>query len=214
MTIRIDDSDVQRGFRDLVDRQMPFVIAETINGVMIDAQKDALRTIHAAFLVRRPDFLRRTVKMVRFAKKRSQIAELAITGPGADIYAKFEEGGLKQPIRGKSLAIPRDVRRTKRDLITAKNKPRALINARKAFVIRTQAGVGLILERYGRKTAKKRRRVPGGSGRNTRVLYALSPKARIDDRLEFFDTVTRTFELRLDRQFEVAFTQALRTARR
>lgn len=212
MRIRIDDSDVQAGYRRMVDQQMPFIIAETINGLMLDAQKEVVRGIHARFKVREAGLIRRTVKIRKFAKKRDLSTDFALDGKGADILAKFEEGGTKRPVEGANLAIPQDVKANRAGLIIHRNRPRALIDARKAFLIRTPRG-GVILERYGRKTSKKRRRTDGGSGRKTRILYLLRPRVKIDDRLEFIDTVTKTFTIRFDRQFDLAFTRAMRTAR-
>lgn len=214
--IRVDAKPLTESLSALGQRQVPFALSKALNGVLIDAQAEVVRGVRARFTVRKPDFLRRAVKMVQFANRRTLTAALAVTGPNADVYIQHEDGGTKTPTSSRALAVPREVRRTKRDLITKGNRPRGL-NLTKAgtgpkatiykgdkrtFAIRSASGEGLLLQRTGRGRASR-----------LRLLYLFRRQAQLQPRLEFGDTVTQTIVERWDRQLDLAFTEAVRTAR-
>jgi hypothetical protein len=203
MKISVETKAARDMFDDLAAKQMPYVMSKTINGIMLDAQAEVVRGIHERFQIKNRQFVKYSVKMRKFAKKNSLTAELGIADQrGSDILAKFEEGGTKTATDGRTLAIPVGVPRGARG-VSPGNRPRTLIQAKKAFVIRTNeaTGAGVILGRRGR------------GGKEVRTLFVLTPRVKIDNRLRFHDTVARTFELRFDRHFDLAFTEAMRTAR-
>jgi hypothetical protein len=213
ITIRVDTTALTAAMSDLAKKQVPFALARTLNNVLIDAQSETIRTVRRGFVVRREDFLRRTVKMVQFASKNAPTAVLAITGPGGDIYAKHEAGGRKLP-RGRSLALPQQARRTKRDIISKANRPaafglqphgtsgRVLRGAKRTFAIRNADGTGALFQRTGR-----------GKRSLVRTLYTFTPSAGISARRFFGPTVVDAFETRFDRHFEINFAAAMRSAR-
>jgi hypothetical protein len=138
--------------RCLADRQrkqIPFALKEVVNDVALKAQAAERAHVAEAFTNRRPDFLKcEAVKVVDgfFTKQRPSIT----LGPSdkADFLRKFEEKSVKTPSTLASsagpslLAIPVDARRNTKDIITAKNRPRALLNSKAAQT--TAAGTGRV----------------------------------------------------------------------
>jgi hypothetical protein len=213
VTIRVDTTSLTEGMSDLGKRQVPFALSNTLNNVLIDGQKEAVRGIRARFQIRRDSFLQRAVKMQKFANRRDLTAQLAVTGPNADVFTQHEDGGTKTPRLARALAIPREVKRTKSQVIGKAQRPRALElkqvgssgvskGKRGTFAIRDAQGVGGIFQRTGK-----------GARSKVRLLYAYRRTAQLRPTLEFVDTVTETIAQRFDRQFEIAFTNAVRTAR-
>jgi hypothetical protein len=95
------------------------------------------------------------------------------------------------------------VRRTKRDLIRASQRPRAL-EGKRDFLVPMRDGRGfLLLQRRGR-------------GRNTKnvALYLLVKRARIKEKDVLYGPARRAFEKNFDRIFSRQLEQALATARR
>lgn len=203
-SIRTNAAEVALSLKDIPARQIPFALASTINIVVQDAQAAQVRAMHRAFQIRRADFLRRQVKIHQFASKRDLRAHLGFAGDRADVFAKFEAGGTKTPRGGRTIAVPVEARRNKRDLITAANRPKQLLAtaSKRAFLVRGADGDGVILQRVGR-----------GRRTKTRVLYGLTPRVQLPASLGFVDRVTETVMLRVARAAEVGFSRALASAR-
>jgi hypothetical protein len=98
----------------------------------------------------------------------------------------------------------------------------SLKGGRRTFAIRTKAGEGLILQRTGskQKRAKHNRIVGGnrmglwhGDRENTRVLFVIKPRVRVEGRHFFFPTFERTVLARLEVNLLAFMGHALRTAR-
>lgn len=214
--IRVDAKPLTESLSALGQRQIPFALSKALNGVLIDGQSEVVRGVRQRFTVRKPDFLTRAVKMVQFANRRTLTAVLAVTGPNADVYIQHEEGGQKVPRQARALAVPREVRRNKRELITKGNRPRGFglqkkgtgpkatmyQGEKRTFAIRSQNGEGLLLQRVGR-----------GKNSRVRLLYLFRRRVSLAPRLQFGDTVTQVILDRWDRQLDLAFTEAVRTAR-
>lgn len=110
-----------------------------------------------------------------------------------------ESGGIKR-VAGKRLAIPTQaVRRTKRDLVKASEKPLAL---KKAFPIKLKDGTTMLAMRRGRG-----RKAP------LQFLYTLSKQAKITPRLRFFETARRVVAAKWAQRFAEAMEYAIRTAK-
>lgn len=192
---------------DVVKRQIPFATSKMLNAVTIDVQEQERQGARSAFKVRRQTWLDRSFKITKFAKKNDLHTRLEISPPGdptkADIISKFEDGGTKTPT-GRSIAVPVDARRSKSDVITPANRPKALLAKGKAFLIRSQStGKGVIKQRKGR-----------GKRATEVVLYGLTKLARIPKRLSFFAIARATLKRQVNVRFEQALRDALRTARR
>lgn len=187
-------------------RQAAYALAQSINRTMLDVQQAERNALQSQFTVRRRDWLEKSYKMVKFAKKGDLLARLAISPPGApekaDILSKFETGGVKTPT-GKSVAVPVDAKRNGNGVITSANRPKRLIESGKAFVIRAK----------GKPTGVVKRRIGKGKGAREEVLYGLTPKAKIPKRLRFFETFRTVVKGSFVRNFQIAYKNALRTAK-
>jgi len=135
------------------------------------------------FKIRRPQFLKMSVKIKPFARKDSPSATVKIDSPGgrSDIFAKFEDMTIKGPFRGTSIAVPtRHVPRTGAGIIKKAWRPKSLLGGGKAgssdrllpgggvlvgnetiqgkkhvFLIRRSSGKGTIFMRINPRNAAK-----------------------------------------------------------
>jgi hypothetical protein len=111
------------------------------------------------------------------ANKRTLTASVFTTAPWMQLQ---ESGGTKQA-SGKRLAMPMlEVKRTKRDLIRANQKPKAL---QKAFHIKTKSGLEILAVRTGR-----------GKNSQLRLMYMLKRSATIKQRFGFHETAQRVVD--------------------
>jgi hypothetical protein len=240
INVSVDTSALKGRLRDIANKQIPFAKANAINEVAKLVQAEERTHIAKVFNVRRKQWVDMSVKITHFAKKQPgrTYAEVAIAPPGprgkADILAKFEEGGIKTP-RGKSIAIPDSVKRSKADIVTKGNRPKAfnfkLIGKgpkaevfkgdRRTFLIRRADGTGAIYQRYGGKRTRDRDHASGrfsvSSSRakdsNVRVLFTLTKDARIDKRLKFKAIAHKVIATRWGQEFKKAWDNAIRTAK-
>ena len=106
-----------------------------------------------------------------------------------------------KPPRGAALAIPRQVKRTGRGLISKQNRPSALLKRKRVFVEDVKGGTaGAIVQRVNRTT--------------TRILYYLTRKpAKIRPRFRFRETARDAARKAYPKEFGRAFAQAIATRR-
>lgn len=111
-----------------------------------------------------------------------------------------EEGGLKLP-KGEHLAVPQQgVRRTKKDLIPAGQKPKAL---KRSFVVwKTKSGP-MLFQRVGR-----------GKSSTIKPMYAFEKSVHIEARWQFVRTGIAKVKQVYGKIFTAAIKDALGTARR
>jgi hypothetical protein len=209
---------IQRG-----ERQIPFALQKAVNASMITAQQKQLKRMATVFTLRRPQFAKLSVKITKFAKKFDPVGEIAISPPGgrADIFAKFEQGGLKKPRDGHNLAIPiigSPVKRTKTSIVAVQNRPRILLG-----------GDSQVTDRTGKVRGVKRGKTFGGAfirpakdgkpamifvrqGKKLKLAYVLEPEAQIKPELDFVETITdsvkRTFSSDFTREFADAVAKS------
>jgi hypothetical protein len=191
-------ADVERALQGL-GRQLPFARAQLLNQLANAAQAETRKHVEARFTLRRRDFVLRTIYRKPgedFATKAVGLAAVRINEE-RDFLAKFEEGGIKRPREGRSVAIPVDARRNKSDIVTPANRPRAILQ-RPRFT-RTETR---IVQRVGR-----------GKAARQRVWYVLKRFVRIPARLGMVDAARRSTARDFDRLAAAAIDQALRTAR-
>jgi hypothetical protein len=197
-------------------KQLPFALSKAINSVLIKAQTAERTRIRATFTIRRPRFADLSVKITQFAKKTTLVGQIAIAPPGdtADIFAKFEAGGIKRPTKGANLAIPitgSPVKKTLRSVIQAKNRPRALLDQSQNT---TSTGKGKVGGAFLRPAKDGK---PAGifirTKQGLKLAYLLEPEAPIKPELHFVDTVTQTITREWASTFEQELANALRTAR-
>jgi hypothetical protein len=211
ITIRINTTDLTKNLDALATSQVPFATARALTQTGLDSQKAEQARIAALFTLRRPDFVQKQgVKLMGGIATKAKPSITFRVDPKADFLIKFETGAEKKPTGGEFLALPTDVRKTKRDLITASNRPRSLISrlgpvhgAGGVFVLRTQHGklVPGIYQRGGR------------GARKIKLLFAFERDALTPKLLGFVDTFSKTVQQRWQINFTTALADAIKTAR-
>ncbi len=113
---------------------------------------------------------------------------------------RHEEGGLKLPNK-EYLAVPQEgVKRTKKDLIPAGQKPKAL---KRSFIIwKTKSGP-MLFQRKGR-----------GKSSTIKAMYAFEKSAQIEARWQFVKTGIAVVKKVYGKIFAAALKDSLETARR
>lgn len=210
--IHLDLSAVTRQLTALEQRQLPFARSLALNRLGEAFQAAERDRMQRTFTLRRPAFiLREGVKRLGPAATKQNPTVTFGVSERADFLEKFEPGETKRPRSGTSLAIPQQVRRNKRDIITPGQRPRALIErlgqrkgAGRVFVLRERRGtIGPgVFQTTGRR---------GRAG--LKFLYSLRPDVQVDASLRFFDTAKRVAEQQWPRIFDEALAFAVRTAR-
>ena len=220
MRIELDvrDGEVTAFTRSVFARQMPFATARAINWTAKDFQGRQVGHMTETFTVRRPQFVKYSVKIRPFATKEKQEATVRIDSPGgrSDIFAKFEADRIKSPFGvGRSIAVPTEhVPRTGAGVIQRPWRPRTLLagngssttvrgrsvrGRRGTFLVRKPSGRGTLFQRTDKDTV-----VP---------LYQLVPQVGIEPDLRFVDNAEREINARWASHFTRSFEQAVRTAR-
>jgi hypothetical protein len=236
LSISFDVDPLVKELADTRQRQMPYAVMMTLNRTAEEAQ-EAIRqrifqrgfTVRSAITAR---FLANSIKFSRGdrATKTSAVARLRIEPPGkgggrSGLLGFLEEGGVRfsQFAIGNgatfgpgSVAVP--VRRTPTEQIPRNLYPSQtglqerrsieggstagrLKGKRGTFAVRTKAGEGIILQRTG----------PGK--RDTRVLFVIKPRVRVEGRHFFFPTFERTVLARFEVNLLAFMGHAMRTAR-
>jgi hypothetical protein len=201
--------DVQRALATMA-KQIPYARSRTTNGLALTAQKEIRQELGQHFTLRRPDFLRSSIR-VKLGNKANPVAELGVPPrAGSSIsenLALQEFGGTERPKHGRALAEPLQARPTKLAVTPPSRWPGAL---RRAFKIKT-AGQELILQRVGKAVKQSKR--SGKRDPNLRVQWALVPSLEVRPRWGF---VAKCFEVaKRDAQalFKREWLAAIRTAK-
>src|ERR1041384_474638 len=179
-------NQTQTGIRN-PEKQIRFAIASACTKGAKAVQAADKKALRGAFTIRTNwDEVGPYAVKVQAAKKNDNPI-VALAGTGADFIEKFirePEGStvLKLP-HGEFIAIPTtNVRRTKRDLIRAMQRPRAL-RGKEDFVIPLRNGTFGLFQRQGRKGQKK-----------AVLLYRLVKRARIKERDVLFGPAKKTLD--------------------
>lgn len=187
--IQVDEGNITESLAGL-SGQMRFAMSKALNTTATDAQRAIQDSLTAHFTLRRPDFIKRTIKRNKddFATKENLVASVRVD-PDRDFLAKFEENSEKVPTHGrKVIAIPTEaVRRTKASIIASQDRPARIMATRN-----TEAGRAFII-------GNAMYRVLGRGKRAVlQRVYTLKPRVGIRQRLGFVETanaaVSRTWE--------------------
>ena len=198
-------NQTQTGIRN-PEKQIRFAIASACTKGAKAVQAADKKALRGAFTIRTNwDEVGPYAVKVQAAKKNDNPI-VALAGTGADFIEKFirePEGStvLKLP-HGEFIAIPTtNVRRTKRDLIRAMQRPRAL-RGKEDFVIPLRNGTFGLFQRQGRKGQKK-----------AVLLYRLVKRARIKERDVLFGPAKKTLDAQLLGFYQQGIAQAIATAK-
>lgn len=188
-------------------KQMAFAVASSLTLTGKEIQAAEITAIDQTFTVRTNwNRVGPYAVKVQAAKKGDWPHPFALVGTAAEFIEKFLQGpagsvAIKLP-QGQFIAIPTsNVRRTKRDIIRAAQRPRAL-RGHHDFVLPMKSGRGMVLlQEQGR----------GKSKRNV-VLYLLVKSARIRERDPLFAPAEKVFVKRfatiLYQQIQKAYATA------
>lgn len=196
--IQVDATEIIDSLRGM-EGQMRFAMSKALNDTANDAQKAIQDGLGQRFTLRRPDFVKRTIKRNRedFATKEKLEAVVRID-PTRDVLAKHESGGTKTPRAGRAIALPTEhVRRTKAQIIGKAQRPKALLATGKAFAKGAQ-----LLTRVGR-----------GAKALLRVAYVFKPSVQIKPTLGFVDTANKAVDRQWAQRAQAAIDRVIATLR-
>lgn len=204
--IKVDTDRWGKYLTDLERIQIPFATSKALNSTALDIQRAERNRLLSVFTIRRPEWANRNIKITHFATKRELWATVGIVAPGdgtrSDILGKFENQTEKRP-RGEHIAIPIHAKRNARDIVTRANRPRQIIEAGRAFIVKSRkAGVELIA-----------RRLKQGQKTILQTLYLLVRRAPLTPNLKFVDTAKRVVDTRFDAHMDRELVKAIRTAK-
>jgi hypothetical protein len=171
-------------------KQLPFAVSLTLNKLAVKAQEDICGNVRKVFNNSNKwyDKRQRTGIKVSFADKQQLVASVYTRAHFAFIQ---EEGGIKKPYSGSSLAVPTG------------NIPKRQRNSK---ALRAVQGDRSIF-RLGSTIYKRI------SNQKLQRLYSLTPQAKIRPRFGFKRIAVNSFNKGFDRVFTESFNYAMRTAR-
>lgn len=212
--ITLDTKAVEAQLSALQRTQLPFARSLAINNLGLAFQKAERERLNTIFTLRRKDFVEKqgVKRLGPIATKADPTVTYGMDRK-ADFLQKFERDRTKLPTKGAGhmLAIPALVRRNKRDIVTAGNRPRALLQR---FATKKGAGQVFVIEKPKGKLGPGIYQTTGRQGKGAlKTLFTLKPQVSITPTLAFVETARKTAETQWARIFDDALAQALRTAR-
>lgn len=203
LNVKLDLKDFKKAMGSYAD-QAPFVVSKTINDVMKVAQTNAYAHYMSALNIRREQFLKRSIKIAKFAKKNDLTGIIGVGNLGnkitADILAKFEKAGPKIPYNGGRIAIPTSNVKLRATGVVAKSElPK---NLKKKVEITTKKGQQVLFTRKGK--GKKSELV---------AKYILKPVVQLDKRTDFQSLTVQYVRANLGSTFKKNFEAAIKTRR-
>lgn len=190
--VTVDTREVDRLLRGM-EKQIPFTTSVAINKTAENIRDEIIKTLPNKFTLRTSWWKPRTRYgfNVKPSNKRYLTAEVYTRAPW---MISHEYGEIRRP-RGTAFAVPTEnVKRTKKQLISKAQKPRAL---QYAFIVQSRKGAVLA------------QRIRGA----LRVMYGLEKQAPIKATLGFAATANRVANKLLMRNIEDAVEYAMRTAK-
>lgn len=216
ITIRLDVI-VNTASLEQAGSRLPRAISDGIADTLKFAQGKQRGRMQDRFTIRRSPFLNQSVKITQFPRVDRLSGELAIAAPvsapadRANVFGKFERGGLKKPRSGVSLAIPivgSIIKPNKRSIVKPQYSPKVLLNSGNGisfppgiFRVFLRGGARGSKVLLGEVAAKNRKgqgpRLPRARKgqaspdlREVRPLYLFVKQAPIKSSLDFVDGVS------------------------
>ena len=182
-------------------KQLPFALAGALTSTAFDVRKQIVdKTFPRDFNLKNKSFPK-TIFRVEKATKRNLIAAV-FDRKELDYLALQAKGGVKTAKDGRTIAVPtQHLKRLKSGKIAKSKRPRPLVDTPKVF-IRREGSKGQIVQR-----AK-------GKAKGIKVLYQLTPSAKIPKRLNFYEDASAIARKNLRRNFNKSFDRAIKSARR
>lgn len=128
--VTADSTGVSNYLKALNQDLVPKATAKGINETALQAQEAVRSRMTTEFTLRRKEWAKRSIKMVRFAKVGSLAAVLRVQPPGnadrSGILTQHEGGGEKKPRDGSRLAVPdQSLTRGGKRVLPARQRPKA-----------------------------------------------------------------------------------------
>lgn len=178
-----------------IKKQTAYATAVALTRTAQDIQQDVLERTPNLFSIRGSWFKKGGRFGVRLDPARKDSLQARIYNE-APWMVGHETGEQRKP-KGQHRAIPLDnVKRTKRDIIRAGQRPRALKNA---FVQTLKSGTPLLFQHVGKK--------------GLRAMYVLIKKAEIKPTWHFVDSGKAIFQSNFERRFDAEFARSMASAR-
>lgn len=226
VTVDVRTAELSEWARFMAAEEIPRATYLAINRTAEEFQTAQRKHMADVFKIRRPTFLKQSVKIKPFARKDSWSATIKIDSPGgrSDIFAKFETDRTKSPFSGRSIAVPTEnVPRTGAGIIRKGWTPKELfheVRLKKGATRSAKTAAYGTAGLFGEKGALLIRQ-PGATrgtiflrkGNDLVILYQLVPRVKIDPELDFVATAERTIRDRWAVNFTGFFNAATRTVR-
>lgn len=171
--------------------QLPYVGARALTWTAQDCQREVQRLLPQRFTIRNTW----TEKGIRI-QPATKSNLTAVIYSRDDYMERQETGGTKTP-KGRSLTLPTtNVKRSKRDIVQRGQRAKALLSKPGYFsgTIGSTPGVW------------KR---PGAEGGRPKLMFAYVFSAQVPARFGYEEAVTRTFNERFERLFDLSWGQAM-----
>jgi hypothetical protein len=226
--IRVDINAALAGLQNVRANQIPYATSRALNDCADKAVDDLVAWVKGIFTFRGNSAW---VRSRWFKSEKSNKKSLTAYVLGMfDYLLLHEEGGIKTPHRGATLAVPLGTLRYKR--IPASLRPRYLLGNDLQGMLKSaslgprsrkkqlaQFGKGFIVDLNGKRFIAMRTTQDIGIVasakrlKGLRLLYYLTPAVRIVPRLRMHATVQTTVKREFERAFAFRMEQAMRTAR-
>lgn len=195
--LHFEGDAIRRMQDDEIRKQAKFALAKTLTGAAFEARKAAQKHLNRR-LELKTQFLPKSV-VVNKATKIRLYSEVGFLDR-AWLVPLLEEGGIRRP-RGRTIAVPQDVKRGKRGNITKAKRPRQILDKPNVFIADINGTLG-IWER-----AKK--------GRRLKLLYVLEYTARYRPRtITFIDVAMKSGNQFIKKNLGPNLMEALRQSRK
>lgn len=237
VTIKIDSAALINRLHT-AERQVPFALALGTNRTIEEAQAAIQQHLQETYTIRR-SWVLQGIKIDN-ADRATKDKPRAVVhlDPARGFMSKFELGDTKLPL-GRSIAIPVDAKRNKADIVAKSQRPRAFHFTRgyssvrtrseiwqgdkRTFMIRRADGSGVILQRLGASTRRRRERENAARkaqgldnvhhNTDVRLLFLLRPKAETPANLEFFEVGEQVIRDRYVINVQGMLAYAIKTAK-
>jgi hypothetical protein len=190
---------------DIEKEQLPYASALALTRTAEDVRDAIIKELPDHFKIRSTWYLPQMKYGIR-STKATKAGQQSTVYTNAYWLPLQETGGIKLP-PNKMLALPTEqVKANKNDIITASNRPRALMKSGKAWVGRDRANELVIFQRVGKGTKR-------GKKDAITVPYVLKPRARIPKRWNFYERGAEVARQVFIGNWHNAMAEALRTAK-
>jgi hypothetical protein len=187
-----------------IGRQAPFACSLALNETANAVQSAVQASLSRNFTLRRPDFIRKTIKRERgqdFATKTKLQAAVRVDET-RNFLSQHEDGEQKRALSGRNVAIPINVKRGSNGIISTANRPKGLLRDKRVMRIESDRGKSLLVRFTGK-----------GKRSKVDVLYVLKPFVPLRARLGMKDMGERAAGLAWPQAVENAIVNALATAK-